>query len=72
MPTAPPFATLPHMTPDVPFCERCGRPGPSLSGMHVSDEGLVRWTLYRCGHVLTEIVLDDVDESVGAREVPAR
>jgi hypothetical protein len=40
--------------------------------MHVSDEGLVRWTLYRCGHVLTEIVLDDVDESVGAREVPAR
>ncbi|MGZ8580506.1 MAG: hypothetical protein ACXWW9_04415 [Actinomycetota bacterium] len=47
------------MTDPIPFCERCGRPGPSLSGMHVGDEGIVRWTLYRCGHVHTQIVLDD-------------
>ena len=47
------------MTDPVPFCERCGRPGQSLSGMYVGDEGLVRWTLYRCGHVHTQVVLDD-------------
>jgi hypothetical protein len=43
----------------VPFCERCGRPGPSLSGFHPEDDGLVRWTLYRCGHVITEVVIED-------------
>jgi hypothetical protein len=27
--------------------------------MHPRDEGLVKWTLYRCGHVHSEIVLDE-------------
>lgn len=44
----------------VPFCEECGRVGTGLSGLHVDDTGLVRWTLYRCGHVTTQIVLDEV------------
>lgn len=30
--------------------------------MHVSDEGLVRWTLYRCGHVVTHVVIDDAPQ----------
>jgi hypothetical protein len=32
-----------------------------LSGLHPGADGLVRWTLYRCGHVLQEIVYDDVE-----------
>lgn len=54
--------TDPAMTDPVPFCEQCGRPGPSLSGMHVSDDGLVRWTLYRCGHVHTQVVPEDAPQ----------
>ena len=50
------------MTDPIPFCEQCGRPGPSLSGVHVGDEGLVRWTLYRCGHVHTQVVLEDAPQ----------
>ncbi len=42
----------------VPFCEECGRVGARLSGLHPGDAGIVRWTLYACGHVTTEIALD--------------
>jgi len=31
--------------------------------MHVGDEGLVRWTLYRCGHVHAQVVLDDAPQA---------
>jgi len=27
--------------------------------MHVADDGVVMWTLYRCGHVLTQGVADE-------------
>jgi len=30
--------------------------------MHVSDDGLVRWTLYRCGHVHTQVVPEDAPQ----------
>jgi hypothetical protein len=62
------------MTEAIPFCGRCGRPGPSLSGLHPGTDGLVRWTLYRCGHVLQEIVYDDVeiDQDAEDRKVAAR
>ena len=60
--------TLSDMDPAVPFCQECGRPGPpSLSGMHPGDDGLVRWTLYRCGHMLTEIVLEDAEVPAAER-----
>jgi hypothetical protein len=39
--------------------------------MHPSTDGLVRWTLYRCGHLLTEIVLEDLDAPADVREVSA-
>jgi hypothetical protein len=42
----------------LPFCTRCGRVGPRLTGLHIDDDGLVRWTLYPCGHVTTELALD--------------
>ncbi len=32
----------------------------SISGFHPNDEGLVRWTLYRCGHVRTDVAPDGV------------
>ncbi len=35
--------------------------------MHPQDIGPVRWTLYRCGHVLTQVVPEDV---VAAAETP--
>ena len=54
------------MTNQVPFCERCGRPGPTLSGFHPREDGLVRWTLFRCGHMRTEV--DDVATSVPSSE----
>lgn len=60
------------MTDAVPFCERCGRPGPSLSGVHPGSDGLVRWTLYRCGHVRQEIVYDDVEQHAVVQELGAR
>lgn len=62
MPAGASFGTLAPMSDPVPFCEQCGRPGSSLSGIHVSDEGLVRWTLYRCGHVVTHVVIDDAPQ----------
>jgi hypothetical protein len=46
------------MNAPAPFCEECGRVGARLSGLHPGDAGIVRWTLYKCGHVTTEIVLD--------------
>jgi hypothetical protein len=27
--------------------------------MHVADDGLLRWTLYRCGHVHTQVAFAD-------------
>ena len=42
----------------APFCEECGRVGARLSGLHPHDVGIVRWTLYTCGHVTTKLVLD--------------
>ena len=61
------------MTDPVPFCKECGRPGPpSLSGMHPGDDGLVRWTLYRCGHMLTEIVLEDPTADASESPAPTR
>ena len=44
-----------RMDEPTPFCDMCGRVGVSLTGMHPDDDGLVRWTLYRCGHVRTLI-----------------
>jgi len=46
------------MDTPAPFCGECGRVGASLSGLHPSDAGIVRWTIYRCGHVTTQFVLD--------------
>lgn len=46
------------MDTPVPFCEECGRVGARLSGLNPADVGVVRWTLYSCGHLTTEIVLD--------------
>jgi hypothetical protein len=43
------------MDEPTPFCDMCGRVGVTLTGMHPDDDGLVRWTLYRCGHVRTLI-----------------
>ena len=48
------------MEASVPTCEECGHRGVVLSGMHPEDSGIVRWTLYGCGHMNTEIVLDEV------------
>jgi hypothetical protein len=52
------------MDEPTPFCDMCGRVGVTLTGMHPDDDGLVRWTLYRCGHVRTLI-------DVGADELAA-
>jgi hypothetical protein len=30
-----------------------------MSGMHPGNDGLVRWTLYRCGHLISRIVVED-------------
>ncbi|MGE5225947.1 MAG: hypothetical protein ACM3OO_03630 [Planctomycetaceae bacterium] len=43
----------------VPFCEECGQRGVALCGVHPTDGGVVRWTLYRCGHMKTEIELNE-------------
>jgi hypothetical protein len=48
------------METPVPFCEECGVVGVRLSGLHPEEGGITRWALYRCGHVKTEIVLDEV------------
>ncbi len=48
------------MNASVPFCEECGVVGMVLSGLHPEEGGIVRWAIYRCGHVKTEIMLDDV------------
>jgi hypothetical protein len=40
--------------------------------VHPGGDGLVRWTLYRCGHVLQEIVYDDVEQDAGVQELAAR
>ncbi|MEA2520662.1 MAG: hypothetical protein QOI81_308 [Actinomycetota bacterium] len=48
------------MNTPVPFCEECGVVGVRLSGVHPEEGGLVLWAIYRCGHVKTEIVLDEV------------
>jgi hypothetical protein len=50
------------MDEPTPFCEMCGRVGVTLTGMHPDDDGLVRWTLYRCGHVRTLIDVGTDDE----------
>jgi hypothetical protein len=49
------------MDPLIPSCDRCGHVGVALSGMHPDDDGLVRWTLYGCGHMRTEIELETLD-----------
>ena len=46
------------METGIPFCRECGFIGARLSGLHPDDIGLVRWTLYGCGHMTTEIVLE--------------
>lgn len=56
----------------VPFCEECGRPGVRLTGFHPTDAGLVRWTQYCCGHMKTQIVLEDELESVDGLAVSPR
>ena len=56
------------MNTPVPFCEECGVLGVILSGMHPADEGIVQWALYQCGHVRTEIVLEE--ELLDLSEVP--
>lgn len=43
------------MSNHVPFCQQCGRPGITLSGIHPGGDGFVRWTLFRCGHLHTEV-----------------
>jgi hypothetical protein len=50
-----------RMEQPTPFCDTCGRVGVSLTGMHPSDDGLVRWALYRCGHVRTIVLVSDVE-----------
>ena len=56
----------------VPFCEECGRPGVRLTGLHPTDAGLVRWTQYCCGHMKTEIVLEEELEAADdLRDQPA-
>ena len=55
-----------RMDEPTPFCDTCGRVGVSLTGMHPNDDGLVQWTLYRCGHVRTTLQLPS-SESVSAR-----
>jgi hypothetical protein len=50
------------MDEPTPFCEMCGRVGVTLTGMHPDDDGLVRWTLYRCGHVRTLVDVGASDE----------
>ncbi|MGE5225354.1 MAG: hypothetical protein ACM3OO_00590 [Planctomycetaceae bacterium] len=43
-----------------------------LSGTHPGDGGVVRWAIYRCGHMKTEIALDDVAaDSAGPVPRPA-
>lgn len=55
----------------VPFCERCGRPGATLSGVHPGAEGLIAWTLFRCGHMRAEIVLGDQLDDQEEEAIPA-
>ena len=59
------------MANPVPFCERCGRPGATLSGVHPGAEGLIAWTLFRCGHMRAEIVLDDQLDDQGDEAIPS-
>ncbi|HVF06994.1 MAG TPA: hypothetical protein VNC60_00290 [Actinomycetota bacterium] len=47
------------MDVEVPFCQECGRVGARMSGLHPGDAGIVRWTLFTCGHVTTRIELED-------------
>lgn len=44
----------------MPFCEECGAVGAMLSGVHPGAGGVVRWTIYRCGHTKTEVLLEGV------------
>jgi hypothetical protein len=53
-----------------PSCDRCGHVGVELAGMHPSHKGLMRWTLYSCGHMSTEIVLDTIRTDEGSDLVP--
>lgn len=48
------------MNAQMPFCTECGTVGTILSGVHPDADGIVRWTLYRCGHLRSEVVLDEV------------
>jgi hypothetical protein len=51
----------PRMVDPMPFCGDCGVVGVALTGVHPGADHLVRWTIYRCGHAKTEIVLDEAD-----------
>jgi hypothetical protein len=55
------------MDEPTPFCDTCGRVGVTLTGMHPDDDGLVRWTLYRCGHVRTTLQLESSSDALVAR-----
>lgn len=48
------------MDTQLPFCEECGTVGAMLSGLHPEAGGIVRWTIYRCGHTTTEVLLDEI------------
>ena len=48
------------MTDQMPFCPECGTVGTMLSGLHPGAGGIVRWTIFRCGHTRTEVLLEGI------------
>jgi hypothetical protein len=58
------------MDADMPFCSECGRIGARLSGLHPGDAGIVRWTLYACGHVATEIAMVEASTDGASMLIP--
>lgn len=54
------------MDEQMPFCTECGTVGMILSGLHPGTDGPVRWTIYRCGHMRTEVLLEEVPAEDGA------
>jgi len=47
------------MERSTPSCGECGDLEVVLAGVHPGDAGVVRWTLFGCGHVATEVAGDD-------------
>jgi hypothetical protein len=60
------------MDTSIPSCDRCGHVGVELAGMHPSHHGLVRWTLYSCGHMRTEVVLETLPTDEGSDRAAER